>query len=127
MPPTLRSDPARTLLLALGVLAVMLHALTGMGLMRMPRVGNGGISIAICASHGLARDTAPDGKTRPASHDHHDCCKLCAASGPALLTDTSFAVPPAPTFSVSAFLPAPARTASLAVAAHPPRGPPALT
>lgn len=124
MPTAIRPNRARALLLAL---AVMLHALAGMGLMRAHAANSSAsYTTGICMAAGFAKFTQqhshPDGQS-----SHYDCCKLCAASGPILLADTSFAVSPAPTFIAPAFIPASGRMASLAVIAHPPRGPPALT
>lgn len=123
---TLRSDRARALLLALGACAVMLHALAGLGLMRSRTASAGHDFAAGICTIAAGGHTAPL-HSHPANHrSPHDCCKLCAASGPVLLTDTALAVSPAPTFIASALTFAPARTASPAVTAHPPRGPPAL-
>ena len=116
-------------LLALGLLAVALHALAGTGLMRAGAVaGSGDRFVAeVCTSHGLAK---PDpsrtggGDSSPAT-GMHDCCKLCAAGAPVLAAGIGIGVPPAPTFSIRGAADGSAHPTLAVRTAHSPRGPPA--
>lgn len=124
--PSFRRRAVRLLLL--GVLAVLLHALAGAGLMAPATAAGKGARYAaeVCTSHGLVKldpAQAPAGGSQPES-GMHDCCKLCAAGGPLLAADIPAAVAPAPTFTIAQALPAAARPASVAWTAHAPRGPP---
>jgi len=125
--PTLRSNRARALLLRLGALAVMLHALAGPGLLRArAATTDGSFATGICTAAGFINATHTH--SHPGDHrNHHDCCNLCAASGPALLTDISLAVPPAPTFFATMRLAATPRAIGFASPSPPPRGPPSLS
>ena len=111
-------------LLAIGLFAMAMQAMGGIGL--MPRASaDGGIQVEICTSKGVSKLAAPQsGQTSLPDADHQDCCTLCAASAPLLLADAVPGVPPAPTFRsffVANSFPRPSATAWLS---HPPRGPP---
>jgi hypothetical protein len=116
-------------LLAIGLLAVALHALAGTGLMRTSAVaGSSDRFVAeVCTSHGLTTldplQTGSDDSV-PAT-GMHDCCKLCAAGAPALAADIEIGVPPAPTFSIRNASDSSAHPTLAVWTAHPPRGPPA--
>lgn len=123
------------LLLLLGCFAVALHTWAGMQLMGMQPArtnGQGNFVAELCTvlSVGNAQATPTqtvDSSDAPASTNNaHDCCTLCAASSPILLTQSSLAASPAPTFLASLSVFISARPASLAWTAHPPRGPPVL-
>jgi hypothetical protein len=129
--------PSR-LLLWLGCFAMALHLWAGTQLMGMEsaKVDSQGNFVAeICTALGIvgaqatanqAANQATNSPDAPASNSNtHDCCKLCVASAPLLLTSTSLAVSPAPTFRVIAGASFPTRPASFVWTAHPPRGPPA--
>lgn len=121
------------LLLVLGVFAVFMHTLAGMGLMGSHAGSDGKFVAGICTALGISNASAiqsPLGDLagpQPANDkgNVHDCCKLCVASSPLLLASASLAVSPAPTFHAIFAAPLPARPASFAWTAHPPRGPPA--
>lgn len=114
-------------LLAIGLFAMAMQALGGIGL--MPRSsGVGGFYAEICSSKGVGRVAAalPAGTTSLPDSGHQDCCKLCAASAPLLLTELAIGVPPAPTFS-GVLLGSPfAQPFAHPWRLHPPRGPPAV-
>jgi hypothetical protein len=116
-------------LLAIGLLAVALHALAGTGLMRTSAVaGSGDRFVAeVCTSHGLATldpSQTGSGDSSPAT-GMHDCCKLCAAGAPLLIAGIGIAVSPAPTFIPGNDSPNSAPPTLAVRTAHPPRGPPA--
>lgn len=116
-------------LLALGLLAVSLHALAVTGLMRAGSgAGNrGGLVGQVCTTHGvvqLERESAGSGGSQPDS-GVHDCCKLCAAASPLLVAHSEIGVLPAAAFAVSGDSPSSAPPTAAARTAHPPRGPPA--
>ncbi len=118
----LRNSPAW--LLAIGLFAMAMQALGGIGL--MPRLSVSGFQLEICTSKGISKAgvTPLSGQTSLPDSGHQDCCTLCAAGAPLVLADAAPGVPPAPTFRdilVAASSPRPAATAWLA---HPPRGPP---
>lgn len=112
-------------LLVIGLFAMAIQALGGIGL--MPRLSaSGGFQLEICTSKGVSKiaKRPQSGQTSLPDSGHQDHCTLCAASAPLLLADAAPGVPPAPTFRdvpVAASSPRPAATAWLA---HPPRGPP---
>jgi hypothetical protein len=115
-------------LLAVGLFAMAMQAMGGIGL--MPRVSaGGGFQVEICTSKGVSKlaVASPSGQTSlPNVPDagHQDCCTLCAASAPLLLADAGLGVPPAPTFPgvpLAGTFPSPSVLAWLS---HPPRGPP---
>ena len=119
---TFRHSPAW--LLAIGVFAMALQALGGIGL--MPRLAAGGVQMEICTGKGTGRITVASqaGKTSLPDSGHQECCTLCAAGAPLLLAAAALGVPPAPTFRdvlAAALILPPAGSAWLA---HPPRGPP---
>ena len=112
-------------LLAIGLFAMALQAMGGIGL--MPRMAaGGGFQVEICTSKGVSKFAAASqsGRTSLPDSGHQDCCTLCAASAPLLLADAAIGVPPAPTFR-SVFV-AGLHLSPFAVAwlSHPPRGPP---
>ena len=112
-------------LLALGLLAVALQTLGGVG-PRAVRPAAGGFQAEICTSRGLAK-VAPAllaGKTSLPASDHEDCCRLCVFSAPLLLADAMPGVPPAPTFSGAFFASSFPWPAVIARWSQPPRGPP---
>ena len=119
----LRHSPAW--LLAIGLFAMALQAMGGIGL--MPRaVAGGGVQMEICTSKGVSKLAMPvqSGRTSLPDSGHQDCCTLCAASAPLLLAYAAIGVPPAPTFRsvfIADSFPRPSATAWLS---HPPRGPP---
>jgi hypothetical protein len=128
MPRSTRFRPFRhssAWLLAIGLFAMALQALGGIGL--MPRMAaGGGFVVEICTSKGIDKiaTAVQSGKTSLPDAGHQDCCTLCAASAPLLLADAMPGVPPAPTFSgifVANLFPRPSAAAWLS---HPPRGPP---
>ncbi|MFZ3035914.1 MAG: DUF2946 family protein [Rugosibacter sp.] len=122
-----RAKHCTRLLFLLGCLAVFMHLWAGTRLMVMQPAkltdqgaffgeictvlgGNPGINKSPlnktsagfqASSYATAN---PDANT-PANHDNpssgHDCCSLCGASSPILLTLVPAAVPPAPTFQLS--------------------------
>lgn len=111
-------------LLAIGLFAMAMQALGGIGL--MPRLSAGGFQLEICTSKGVSKValTQQSGQTPLPDGGHRDHCTLCAASAPLLLADATLGVSSAPTFGdvlVAASSPRPAAAAWLA---HPPRGPP---
>jgi hypothetical protein len=112
-------------LLAVGLFAMAMQAMGGIGL--MPRVSaGGGLQMEICTGKGVSKLAAvsPSGQTSLPDAGHQDCCTLCAASAPLLLVDAAIGVPPAPTFRsifVAGASPRPLTTAWLS---HPSRGPP---
>lgn len=117
-------------LLALGLLAVALHALAGTGLMRSGVVaGSSDRFVAeVCTSHGLSTPDpaqAGNGGSSPAT-GMHDCCKLCAAGAPVLAADIGIDVAPGPAFSIRSAADGSSHPALAVRTAHPPRGPPAL-
>lgn len=125
--PSFRHRAVR--LLFLGVLAVVLHALAGTGLMASATAAGKEASFAaeVCTSHGLVkldRAQAPAGSSQPDS-GMHDCCKLCAAGGPLLAADIPAGVAPAPTFAIARAAPAATSPTPAAWTAHSPRAPPA--
>lgn len=115
-------------LLAIGLFAMAMQAMGGIGL--MPRMAGGGFQVEICTSKGVSKlaVTSQSGQTSLPTNvpdaGHQDCCTLCAAGAPLLLADTAPGVPPAPTFRgvlvAGPFLP----PFALAWLSHPPRGPP---
>jgi hypothetical protein len=115
-------------LLAIGLFAMAMQAMGGIGF--MPRaVAGGGFQVEICTSKGvskLAVALQSGQSSLPAVPDagHQDCCSLCAASAPLLLAAAVLGVPPAPTFSgaprAGSLLP----PTAVAWLSHPPRGPP---
>ena len=126
------------LLLWLGCFAMALHLWAGTQLMGMEpaKVDSQGNFVAeICTALGIVGAQATPNQTTnqatnspdaPASNSNtHDCCKLCVASAPLLLTSASLAVSPAPSFHVTVAASFPTRPASFVRKAHPPRGPPA--
>lgn len=112
-------------LLAIGLFAMAIQALGGIGL--MPRLSAGtGFQLEICTGKGLSTlAMAPQsGPTSPPDTDHRDCCTLCAASAPLLLAEALLGVLPAPAFGnifVAGSVP---RLSAPAWLAHRPRGPP---
>lgn len=133
--PSFRHRPASCharLLLVLGVFALFMHSLAGMGLMGSHAGSNGKFVAEICTALGISPDKAittaignmADNDSPPANGNAHDCCKLCVASAPLLLADTPLAVSPEPTFRITLAPPPPTRPASPVWTAHPPRGPP---
>jgi|LakMenEpi03Aug12_release.lakeMendotaPanAssembly.Ray.scaffolds.fasta_scaffold1798101_1 hypothetical protein len=118
-------------LLAIGLFAMAMQAMGGIGL--MPRaVAGGGFQVEICTSKGVSKlavalqsgqSSLPNVPNVPDA-GHQDCCSLCAASAPLLLAAAVLGVPPAPTFSgaprAGSFLP----PVAFAWLSHPPRGPP---
>jgi hypothetical protein len=112
-------------LLAIGLFAMAMQAMGGIGL--MPRVSaGGGLQMEICTGKGVSKlaVASPSGQTSLPDAGHQDCCTLCAASAPLLLADALLGVPPAPTFRgifVANPFPRPSAAAWLS---HPPRGPP---
>ena len=124
-PFPIRRRPA--LLLAVGLLAMVLHLVAGSGMVRAAaaQTVKGAISGELCTSHGVVRfDLGRDGSEVP-SGEVHDCCTLCAAGAPLLAPGDSPAVAPAPTFRITQdsrrFVP----RSHLPLTAHAPRGPPA--
>lgn len=121
------------LLLVLGVFAMFMQSLAGMGLMGSHAGSDGKFVAEICTALGISnaratQSTLADLADQQPANDNgnvHDCCKLCVASSPLLLASTSLAVSPAPTFHAIFATPFLARPASFAWTAHPPRGPPA--
>lgn len=116
-------------LLCLGLLAVALHAMAGTGLLRTSMTAGKGETFAaeVCTSHGVVKadsSRTADDSGQPAS-GVHDCCKLCAATGPLLAASIEIGVPPAPTLAAPYESPDSARPRSALGIAHPPRGPPA--
>jgi hypothetical protein len=112
-------------LLAIGLFAMALQALGGIGL--MPRMAaGGGFEIEICTSKGVAKiaTAAQPGKTSLPDAGHQDCCTLCAASAPLLLAGAMPGVPPAPTFGGILVANQHHRLPAVAWLSHPPRGPP---
>jgi hypothetical protein len=115
-------------LLAIGLFAMAMQAMGGIGL--MPRMAaGGGFVVEICTSKGVAKLAAASqpGKTSlpnvPVA-GHQDCCTLCASSAPLLLADAALGVLPAPTFrGIFVANPSP-RLPAVAWLSHPPRGPP---
>lgn len=119
-------------LLAIGLFAMALQAMGGIGLMPRAAAG-GGVQMEICTSKGVGKLAAAvqSGQTSlpnvPNVPDagHQDCCTLCAASAPLLLADAAIGVPPAPTFRSVFVANSFPRIAATEWLAHPPRGPPA--
>ena len=112
-------------LLAIGLFAMAMQTLGGIGI--MPRSSAaGGFYAEICSSKGVGRVAAvlPAGKTHAPDSGHQDCCKLCAASAPLLLADLAIGVPPAPTFRGMSAGNLVSRPSAQAWWAHSPRGPP---
>lgn len=129
------------LFFVLGALAVLMHILTGMGLMGLHQGkldSSGNFVAEICTVLGVGKAQATlgnisnikiniAGDSSPSdSRNPRDCCQLCVTSSPLLFASMPLAVSPAPTFhaSLAAFISA--RPASFAWTAHSPRGPPAL-
>ncbi len=112
-------------LLAVGLFAMVLQTLGGVG-PRAVRPAGGGFQAEICTSRGLARAAAalPAGKTSLPAGDHQDCCRLCVFSAPLLLADAMPGVPPAPTFSGVFFASSFPSPTVIARWSQPPRGPP---
>jgi hypothetical protein len=112
-------------LLAIGLFAMAIQAMGGSGL--MPRVAaGGGFQMEICTSKGVSKPVvaSQSGQTSLPDGGHQDCCTLCAASAPLLLSAVALGVPPAPTFR-GAFVASPfPRHSATAWLSHPPRGPP---
>ncbi len=112
-------------LLAIGLFAMAMQAMGGIGL--MPRISaGGGFQVEICTSKGVSKlvAAAQSGQTSLPDAGHQDCCTLCAASAPLLLADTAPGVPPAPTFR-GIFVAGPLLSPfAVAWLSHPPRGPP---
>jgi hypothetical protein len=123
------------LLLVLGVFAMFMQSLAGMGLMGSHAGSDSKFVAEICTTLGISnalatQSTLADLADQQPANDNgngnvHNCCKLCVASSPLLLASTSLAVSPAPTFHAIFAAPFSARPASFAWTAHPPRGPPA--
>lgn len=118
MPSRSSLSPAkRLMLLALGLLAVALHLWAAVAPVTTAAAGTGFVA-EVCTSHGVA---PPGGDPAPAGHD---CCKLCGAGAPLLMTAALPAVSPAPTSG------RPLRAGQATVlppsllSAHAPRGPP---
>jgi hypothetical protein len=115
-------------LLAIGLFAMALQAMGGIGL--MPHISAGGVQIEICTSKGVSKlaVTSPSGRTSLPTNvpdaGHQDCCTLCAASAPLLLADAAIGVPPAPTFRSIFVADSFPRSSTTAWLSHPPRGPP---
>lgn len=111
-------------LLAIGLFAMAMQAMGGIGL--MPRASGGGVQMEICTSKGLSKlvVASQSGQTSLPDAGHQDCCTLCAASAPLLLVDAALGVPSAPTFrSIFVANPFP-RPSAAAWLSYPPRGPP---
>lgn len=119
-------------LLAIGLFAIAMQAMGGIGL--MPRATGGGFQMEICTSKGVGKlvtaaqsgqtslPDVPDVPNLPAA-GHQDCCTACA-SAPLLLADIAPGVPPAPTFR-GIFVAGPLLSPfAVAWLSHPPRGPP---
>ena len=111
-------------LLAIGLFAMAMQAMGGIGL--MPRASaDGGFRMEICTSKGVGKLAAPrSSQTSLPDAGHRDCCTLCAAGGPLVPLDAVHGVPPAPTFRghvVANPFPRPPAAAWLS---FPPRGPP---
>lgn len=115
-------------LLACGLLAMALQLLAGTGSMRFSTVDPGSKFVAeLCTSHGVVKSDPAQtaaGGSQPAS-DAHDCCKLCAAGGPALAAAPVTGVSPGPTFILRQAPPSSPRALPSVWTAHAPRGPPA--
>ena len=111
-------------LLAIGLFAMALQAMGGVGL--MPRVAAGGVQMEICTSKGVSKLAVAlqSGQTSLPDGGHQDCCTLCAASAPLLLADSALGVPPAPTFRSGLVASRSLSPSALAWLSHPPRGPP---
>ena len=112
-------------LLAIGLFAMALQTLGGVGVGAVRPTG-GGFLAEICTSRGLAKaaPALPAGKTSLPAGDHQDCCRLCVFSAPLLLADAMPAVPPAPTLSSSFVASSFPWPAVIARWSQPPRGPP---
>lgn len=83
-------------MLVVGMFAMLLHLLAGTGLVRAGIANDGGFVPQVCSSHGVA---SPGTQHFPGGGQvSHDCCKLCAAGAPPILSGTTAAVLPAPTF-----------------------------
>jgi hypothetical protein len=116
-------------LLAIGLFAMAMQAMGGIGL--MPRLAaGGGVHMEICTSKGVSKFVVAlqSGQTSLPTNvpdaGHQDCCTLCAASAPLLLADAVLGVPPAPTFRSALRTSRPLSPPALAWLSHPPRGPP---
>lgn len=117
---------------ALGILAMFLHILAGMGFMGSHSgkadSNASAFSPQICTVLGIS--PAPEAGTANHTPDDtgsmHNCCTLCVASSPLLFANLPPAVSPTPTFSTHFSRTLLLRRASPARTAHSPRGPPAL-
>ncbi len=110
-------------MLVVGVFAMLLHLLAGTGLVRAGIASDSGFVPQVCGSHGVAN---PGAQQAPAdTQGSHDCCKLCAAGAPLVLSGTTTAVAPAPTFVTRQANPDSATRGQAQASAHRPRGPPA--
>ena len=112
-------------LLAIGLFAMAMQAMGGIGL--MPRVSaGGGFQMEICTAKGVGKLTlaSQSGQTSVPDAGHQDCCTLCVASAPLLPADTALGVPPAPTFRSSFVASSILSPSARAWLSHPPRGPP---
>lgn len=111
------------LIVTLGMFAVALHNLAGMGLMHS-RTAAGKLAIEVCTPQSMAvQDTTTTDSLPSDSHVMRECCKLCIASGSLPLAVIVAAVVPAPTFTVSLPAFAAARPATFDWTAYFPRGP----
>ena len=111
-------------LLAIGLFAMAIQALGGIGL--MPRVSGSGFQVEICTSKGVSKlaVSAQSGQTSQPDGGHQDCCTLCAAGAPLLPAAAALGVPPAPTFRNILVVGSVPRFAAAAWLLQPPRGPP---
>jgi len=108
-------------MLIAGVMAMLLHLLTGAGLVRAGIPDARGFVPELCTNHGIAQP----GATNKLPQAGHDCCELCAAGAPPMLPASATAVSPAPTLvDLLARKEAAAPNAAF-TSAHRPRGPPA--
>jgi len=114
-------------LLTLGLLAVALQALAGAGLPRLDKTAGDGFEVELCTSHGVVRRHPAQGRDGGSQPDTraHDCCKLCAATGPLLAGNNDDGVMPAPACGTPADSHACAAPTLEVRTAHFPRGPPA--
>jgi len=123
--PAIPRHARPAMLLAAGLLAVAMHALSAMGLMPAHRDG-GGFSPEICRGDGVVRTGAGGTADIVPGSDGagHDCCKLCAVCSPILFADVTPDLGPAPPGDAVRPVRTSAWPATKASVAHPPRGPP---
>lgn len=107
-------------MLVIGLFAMLLHLLAGSGVVRAGVAGHQDFVPEVCSSHGPIKPGVP----LDSSRGGHDCCKLCAAGAPPMLSAVPSAAGQTLTLIGRIAQAESDAPGSMPASAHRPRGPP---